>query len=75
MSSAVPLSYNYIVGVMIGYIRSISNILTYPGNVEARVMCFYRRNEVPLSLVPLADKHHWGEVDVQPVKCRYKNYD
>jgi len=36
------------------------------GNVEARVMCFYRRNEVPSSLVPLADKHHWGEVDIDP---------
>jgi len=36
------------------------------GNVEARVMCFYRRNEVPHSLVPLADKHHWGEADIQP---------
>ena len=32
------------------------------GNVEARVMCFYRRSEIPASLVPLADKHHWGEV-------------
>jgi len=32
------------------------------GNVEARVMCFYRRSEIPSSLVPLADKHHWGDV-------------
>ena len=36
--------------------------VTTPGNVEARVMCFYRRSEIPASLVPLADKHHWGEV-------------
>jgi len=39
---------------------------TANGNVEARVICFYRRNEVPASLIPLADKHHWGEVDVDP---------
>ena len=32
------------------------------GNVEARVMCFYRRSEIPSSLIPLADKHHWGDV-------------
>ena len=25
-------------------------------------MCFYRRSEIPSSLIPLADKHHWGEV-------------
>ena len=32
------------------------------GTVEARVTCFYRRNEIPPSLIPLADKHHWGEL-------------
>ena len=36
---------------------------TASGNVEARVMCFYRRSEVPTSLVAQADKHHWGETD------------
>ena len=25
-------------------------------------MCFYRRSEIPASLIPLADKHHWDEV-------------
>ena len=25
-------------------------------------MCFYRRSEIPASLIPVADKHHWGEV-------------
>ena len=25
-------------------------------------MCFYRRSEIPSSLLPVADKHHWGEV-------------
>ena len=39
----------------------------FVGNVEARLMCFYRRSEVPASLVHLADKHHWAEVDVEPV--------
>eukprot|EP00096_Caligus_rogercresseyi_P001919 TRINITY_DN1340_c0_g1_i1.p1 TRINITY_DN1340_c0_g1~~TRINITY_DN1340_c0_g1_i1.p1 ORF type:complete len:757 (-),score=227.03 TRINITY_DN1340_c0_g1_i1:1076-3013(-) len=24
-------------------------------------MCFYRRSEIPRSLLPQADKHHWGE--------------
>ncbi|XP_040569391.1 metastasis-associated protein MTA3 [Lepeophtheirus salmonis] len=33
------------------------------GNVEARVMCFYRRSEIPSSLLPQADKHHWGDED------------
>ena len=28
-------------------------------------MCFYRRPEIPSSLVPLADKHHWGEADME----------
>jgi len=34
---------------------------TQNGLVEARVMCFYRRSEIPSSLIPIADKHHWGE--------------
>lgn len=38
---------------------------TSTGNVEARVMCFYRRPEIPSSLVPVADKHHWGEADME----------
>merc|ERR1719318_707050 len=28
-------------------------------------MCFYRRSEIPSSLVPIADKHHWGEADME----------
>ena len=40
---------------------------TATGNVEARVMCFYRRAEIPSSLVPIADKHHWGEADMEQV--------
>jgi metastasis-associated protein MTA len=33
---------------------------TANGNVEARVMCFYRRAEVPTNVLAQADKHHWG---------------
>ena len=39
------------------------------------MICFYRRNEVPASLIPLADKHHWGEVDVDPVSKNAKAID
>ncbi|QQP49605.1 MTA1like CG2244PBlike [Caligus rogercresseyi] len=43
-------------------IRRIEELSKGPsGNVEARVMCFYRRSEIPRSLLPQADKHHWGE--------------
>jgi metastasis-associated protein MTA len=31
------------------------------GGVEAKVMCFYRRSELPPSVLSQADKHHWGE--------------
>lgn len=30
---------------------------TSSGNVEAKVMCFYRRRDLPNALVQLADKH------------------
>lgn len=30
---------------------------TSSGNVEAKVMCFYRRRDLPNPLVQLADKH------------------
>ena len=33
---------------------------TANGNVEARVMCFYRRSEVSSSVLTQAEKHHWG---------------
>ncbi len=35
---------------------------TANGNVEARVMCFYRRSEVPHNLLSQADKHHFSEI-------------
>ena len=31
---------------------------TQNGNVEAKVMCFYRRRDISNSLIVLADKHH-----------------
>lgn len=30
---------------------------TASGNVEAKVMCFYRRRDLPSPLIQLADKH------------------
>uniref|UniRef100_A0A182NCP4 BAH domain-containing protein n=1 Tax=Anopheles dirus TaxID=7168 RepID=A0A182NCP4_9DIPT len=39
-------------------IRRIDELNKTPtGNVEAKVMCFYRRRDLPTSLVQLADKH------------------
>lgn len=39
-------------------IRRIEELNKTPsGNVEAKVMCFYRRRDLPNSLVQLADKH------------------
>ncbi|XP_011880595.1 PREDICTED: metastasis-associated protein MTA3 isoform X2 [Vollenhovia emeryi] len=34
---------------------------TASGNVEAKVMCFFRRRDLPPTLVMLADKHQWME--------------
>lgn len=34
---------------------------TSNGNVEARVMCFYRRSEIPPSVLAQSDKVHWAE--------------
>ena len=34
---------------------------TSTGAVEARVICFYRRQELTASLLAQADKHHWGD--------------
>ncbi len=34
---------------------------TATGAVEARVICFYRRSELPQSLLTQADKHHFGD--------------
>ncbi|XP_050462410.1 metastasis-associated protein MTA3 isoform X3 [Cataglyphis hispanica] len=37
---------------------------TANGNVEAKVMCFFRRRDLPSTLVILADKHQWMEDSV-----------
>ncbi|XP_036145307.1 metastasis-associated protein MTA3 isoform X2 [Monomorium pharaonis] len=37
---------------------------TANGNVEAKVMCFFRRRDLPPPLVMLADKHQWVEEGV-----------
>ncbi|KAH9641138.1 hypothetical protein HF086_000786 [Spodoptera exigua] len=39
-------------------IRRIEELNKTPsGNVEAKVMCFYRRRDLPNPLIQLADKH------------------
>ncbi|XP_020283471.1 metastasis-associated protein MTA3 isoform X2 [Pseudomyrmex gracilis] len=37
---------------------------TASGNVEAKVMCFFRRRDLPSPLVQLADKHQWMDESV-----------
>ncbi|XP_011305751.1 metastasis-associated protein MTA3 isoform X2 [Fopius arisanus] len=37
---------------------------TASGNVEAKVMCFFRRRDLPPTLIMLADKHQWMEEGV-----------
>ncbi|XP_076380307.1 metastasis associated 1-like isoform X3 [Megalopta genalis] len=37
---------------------------TASGNVEAKVMCFFRRRDLPSTLIMLADKHQWTEDNV-----------
>ena len=34
------------------------------GNVEAKVMCFYRRRDLPNPLVQLADKHQRKSINI-----------
>ncbi|XKL66527.1 hypothetical protein PGB90_009947 [Kerria lacca] len=46
------------------HIRRIEELNKTPnGNVEAKVMCFFRRRDLPSSLVLLADKHQQGGLD------------
>lgn len=35
----------------------VSGLQTANGNVEAKVVCFYRRRDIPGTLIALADKH------------------
>lgn len=40
-------------------IRRIEELIKTPnGNVEVKVMCFYRRRDISSSLTALADKHY-----------------
>ncbi|XP_026478124.1 metastasis-associated protein MTA3-like isoform X2 [Ctenocephalides felis] len=45
---------------------------TASGNVEAKVMCFYRRRDLPGSLVQLADKHQVATSEDSPVAMKLK---
>ncbi|XP_037947868.1 metastasis-associated protein MTA3 isoform X3 [Teleopsis dalmanni] len=42
------------------------------GNVEAKVMCFYRRRDLPNSLVILADKHQLATAEDSPLAMKLK---
>ncbi|XP_076442316.1 metastasis-associated protein MTA3-like isoform X3 [Babylonia areolata] len=45
-------------------IRRIEELNKTPnGNVEAKVMCFYRRRDISNSLILLADKHHSNQME------------
>lgn len=52
-------------------IRRIEELNKTPnGNVEAKVMCFYRRRDISNSLIVLADKHHSNTLDDEPDRKR-----
>ncbi|XP_055696703.1 metastasis-associated protein MTA3 isoform X1 [Lutzomyia longipalpis] len=54
-------------------IRRIEELNKTPsGNVEAKVMCFYRRRDLPTPLVQLADKHQMATADDSPVAMKLK---
>ncbi|XP_055587456.1 metastasis-associated protein MTA1 isoform X2 [Uranotaenia lowii] len=54
-------------------IRRIDELNKTPaGNVEAKMMCFYRRRDLPTPLVQLADKHQMATSDDSPVAMKLK---
>ncbi|XP_059476197.1 metastasis-associated protein MTA3 [Neocloeon triangulifer] len=54
-------------------IRRIEELNKTPnGNVEAKVMCFYRRRDLPNTLIMLADKHQMASADESPVSAKLK---
>ena len=58
-------------------IRRIEELNKTPsGNVEAKVMCFYRRRDLPTPLVQLADKHQseYKKVNLMVVLCRFRKF-
>ncbi|XP_040175522.1 metastasis-associated protein MTA1 [Anopheles arabiensis] len=54
-------------------IRRIDELNKTPsGNVEAKVMCFYRRRDLPTPLVQLADKHQMATSEDSPAAMKLK---
>ncbi|XP_046402651.1 metastasis-associated protein MTA3 isoform X3 [Ischnura elegans] len=54
-------------------IRRIEELNKTPnGNVEAKVMCFYRRRDLPHPLIMLADKHQMAASEESPVAVKLK---
>lgn len=54
-------------------IRRIEELNKTPsGNVEAKVMCFYRRRDLPNHLIQLADKHQMSTSDDPSVTMKLK---
>ncbi|XP_021918356.1 metastasis-associated protein MTA3 isoform X2 [Zootermopsis nevadensis] len=54
-------------------IRRIEELNKTPnGNVEAKVMCFFRRRDLPNTLIMLADKHQMASSDESPVAMKLK---
>ncbi len=53
----------------------VSGLQTANGNVEAKVVCFYRRRDISSTLIALADKHasEWPTV-TQPVNTRHQKH-
>ncbi|XP_077299742.1 metastasis associated 1-like [Arctopsyche grandis] len=45
---------------------------TASGNVEAKVMCFYRRRDLPSPLIQLADKHQMAQSEDSPIAMKLK---
>lgn len=52
----------------------VSGLQTANGNVEAKVVCFYRRRDISSTLIALADKHasEWPTI-TQPKSCNKQN--
>ncbi|KAL3874853.1 hypothetical protein ACJMK2_037813 [Sinanodonta woodiana] len=56
-------------------IRRIEELNKTPnGNVEAKVMCFYRRRDISSSLTLLADKHQNGSLDEEEEHGRFDEF-
>ncbi|CAH1637854.1 unnamed protein product [Spodoptera littoralis] len=54
-------------------IRRIEELNKTPsGNVEAKVMCFYRRRDLPNPLIQLADKHQMAQSEDSPIAMKLK---